>query len=219
MQLRQLSLLAVVAPLMMLVTTQPVSASVIPIGAGAFGPGSTLTTFAGLSGGTEVNNLIVNGILFQYSLGNGIVIIDTGGGPGTTNNIDPPNILSVGNPTGILTLVLPSLVDSFGYGFAVAIPNSVVPSATTISLFNDVTPVGTLSYAGAPDPFFAGGFAGISSTDPFNRVQLTFNAAVVPAWAIDNIRTQSQTPVIPEPTTMLLFGSGLAALARVRRRR
>jgi len=50
------------------------------------GPGSTLTTFTGVADGTEVNGLTVNGILFNYSLGNGQVTID--GGPGTTNNID-----------------------------------------------------------------------------------------------------------------------------------
>src|SRR5262249_56798209 len=70
------------------------SASTIPVDIAAFGPGSTLTTFAALANGTEVNGLTVDGILFQYSLGNGSVIID--GGPGITNNITPPNIVSIG---------------------------------------------------------------------------------------------------------------------------
>src|SRR5262245_26135661 len=45
-----------------------VLASTISVGIGAFGPGSTLTTFAGLPDGTEVNGLIVGGINFTYSL-------------------------------------------------------------------------------------------------------------------------------------------------------
>jgi hypothetical protein len=195
-------------------TARIATASVIPVGIGAFGPGSTLTTFTGLANGLEVNNLVVDGILFQYSLGNGDVIID--GGPGNTNNITVPNIVSVGNNTGTLTLLLPSLVDTFGYGFAIS-NTGAVANATTISLFDGATPVGTLSYAGAPDPVFAGGFAGISSTVPFNVVQLTFNSAVSPAFAVDNVRTFAST--VPEPGTIVLLGTGLFALARSRRRR
>src|SRR5215831_7895074 len=58
------------------------SASTIQIGAGAFGPGSTLLDFSGLADGTEVNGLVAGDILFQYSLGSGQVVID--GGPGPT---------------------------------------------------------------------------------------------------------------------------------------
>ena len=212
MKLRQLGLLVVLASTVMLGTSRIATASVIPVGVGAFG-GSTLTTFTGLADGTEVNNLVVDGILFQYSLGNGEVIID--GGPGITNNIAPPNIVSVGDPTGSLLLTLPSLVDTFGYGFAI-LNTDVQANATTISLFNGATPVGTLTYGGTPDPTFSGGFAGIFSTEVFNRVQITFNSAVAPAWALDNVRTLTS---VPEPTTLLLLGTGLAALSRARRRR
>jgi len=189
-----------------------VSASTIAIGAGAFGPGSTLTTFTGLADGTDVNNLVVDGILFQYSLGNGLVVID--GGPGTTNNVAVPNIVSVGNPTGVLSVTLPTLVDSFGYGFAVLL-TTPIGTATTISLFNDSTAVGSLLYSGMPDPFFTGGFAGIQSTLLFNRAELTFTGAA-PAFALDNIRT-SLRPV-PEPGLLLLIGASLVG-AVVRRRR
>src|ERR687892_2626113 len=77
-------------------------ASVISVGPGAFPATSTLITFTGLPDGTEVNGLSVGGLLFSYSLGNGHVIID--GGPGVTNNIDPPNVVSIGNPSGVLEL-------------------------------------------------------------------------------------------------------------------
>jgi len=43
-----------------------------------------------------------------------MVIID--GGPVVTDNINPPNVVSVGNPSSVLTLTLPSLVDRFGFG-------------------------------------------------------------------------------------------------------
>jgi len=189
--------------------------STISVGIGAFGPGSSLTTFTGLADGTEVNGLTVNGILFNYSLGNGQVQID--GGPGTTNNIDPPNIVSVGNNTGVLSMTLPSFVGTFGYGYAV-LSTGAVTAATTIALFSGATPVGALAYNGVPDPTFAGGFAGIESTIPFNIVRVTFNSAAAPAFALDNIRTAATTTV-PEPSTMLLIGAGIMVLVLFRRTR
>src|SRR5262245_50374341 len=192
-------------------------ATAIPIGSGAFGAGSTLITFTGLANGTEVNGLTVGGITFSYSLGNGDVIID--GGPGTTNNIAPPNVVSVGPNTGVLTLSFPSLIGSFGYGFAI-LSGAVVPSATTISLFNGAVPVGMLIYGGTRDPIFTGGFAGIASTLPFNRADLTFNSIVAPAFALDNVRTNvANLSDAPEPTSLLLLGSGLVFAARSKRLR
>jgi PEP-CTERM motif len=188
----------------------PVQASTIVVGVGAFGPGSTLTTFTGLPDGTEVNGLVVDGIQFSYSLGNGQVIID--GGPGVTNNIAPPNIVSIGNDSGVLRLILPSPVDTFGYGYAILAGVPVI--ATEIALFSGTTFVGDELYTGAPDPFFIGGFAGIQSTIPFNIIQLQFNSAA-PAFAVDNIRTfdsANSSAAVPEPSTMLLLGTGMALL-------
>jgi len=197
-------------------TARSASASVIPIGVGIFGAGSTLTTFTGLASGLEVNGLVVGGLTFSYSLGNGQVIID--GGPGLTNNIDPPNIVATGNPTGILGITLPSLVNAFGYGYAI-LNTSPVINATTITLFNGATSVGSLSYNGVPDPVFSGGFAGIGSTLLFNRVEITFNSIVAPSFALDNVRTAITS--VPEPISLTLLVSGLSAVAvrRLRARR
>ncbi len=188
-------------------------AAVITIGPGAFPAASTLITLTGVPDGTEVNGLSVGGVLFNYSLGNGAVVID--GGPGVTNNISPPNVVSIGNASGILALTLGGSFDAFGYGYAIL--NTVpVVNATTITLFNGAVNVGTLSYAGLPDPGFTGGFAGIQSTLPFNRVELTFNSAAAPAFALDNIRVAN---AIPEPSAMVLVVSGAIVLLWQRRRR
>ena len=188
--------------------------STISVGIGAFGPGSTLTTFTGLANGTEVNGLTVNGILFNYSLGNGQVQI--GDGPNITNNMAPPSVVSVGDNTGVLSMTLPSFVDTFGYGYA-ELSTAAVTAATTISLFSGATPVGSLSYNGVPDPLFTGGFAGIESTIPFNSVRVTFNSLAAPAFALDNIRTA--TTAVPEPATLLLLGAGITVLVFFRRTR
>jgi hypothetical protein len=200
-----------------LVAVPRASATVIPIGIGAFGPGSTLTTFTGLALGTEVNGLTVDGILFQYSLGNGRVAI--GVGPNTTNNINQPDIVSNpgSNNSGVLTMTLPVSVDTFGYGYALLGAGTIL-NGTMISLFNGAIPVGSLSYTATPDPSFPGGFAGIQSTLAFNRVEVTFNSVSAGAFALDNVRRGPAVPV-PEPTTLMLLGTGVLGIIRVRARR
>lgn len=208
-------LLAAFVPAVLLLAASSAGASTIAIDASAFGAGTNLTTFDGQADGSEANGAIVDGILFQYSLGNGQLIFD--GGPGTTNNISPINLVSGLAPAnaGTLTLTLPSYATMFGYGYAVLTSGqfATLPAATTISLFNGATLVGSGSYDGAPDPTFIGGFAGIQSTVPFDRVQLTFDTSNSVAFALDNIRTNS----VPEPSLLLLFATGVGAIYRRRR--
>lgn len=186
-------------------------AAVSAVGPGDFPGSSLLVDLSTESEGTEVNGLSVAGLTFGYSLGDGNVIID--GGPGFTNNVAPPNVVSVGNPAGVLGVLLPGPSSMFGYGYAL-LAEGVLPDGTTISLFNGATPVGSLTYLAAPDPSFPGGFAGIASTLPFDRVELTFSAAAA-AFAADNFRVTA----VPEPATLGMFALGIAALLLRRQRR
>ena len=189
------------------------SASVVAVGVGAFGAGTTLIDFTGLADGTEVNGLTVSGVQFSYIVGgsplNGAVVIDDG--PGITNNITPPNIASIGDNAGILRVTLPGPATMFGYGYAL-LTLTPVSDATSIALFDGTTAVGTLSYAGEPDPTFTGGFAGIQSTLAFNRIDITFNSVEAAAFAVDDVRFNATGNAVPEPSSMLLLSAGLAVL-------
>lgn len=195
-----------------ILATASAFASVASVGIGAFGAGSTLTTFTGQVPNAEVNGLVVDGITFQYSLGNGQVLLD--GGPGITNNITPLNIVSVGANSGTLTMLLPSPVNTFGYGFAV-LSTLTLSSATTISLFDGSNPVGSLAFGGAPDPTFTGGFAGIWSTVLFDRVDVAFDSVGATAFALDNIRMTT----VPEPGSLALLAVAFVGLAASRLRK
>ena len=174
--------------------------------------GSTLTTFE-VALGTEVNGLTVDaavgpggGILFRSSLGNGRVSI--GVGPNTTNNINQPGIVSNpgDNNSGVLTMTFPSLVEDSGMDILCRGP---APSSTArhFSLFNGATPVGSLSFTATPDPVVPGGFAGIRSTFPFNRVEVDLQQCVGGWHSLSTMVAEGpQCPPFPS-TTLILLGS------------
>jgi hypothetical protein len=87
-----------------------------------------------------------------------------------------------------------------------------------VSLFNGATNVGSRFYQAFPDPAFLGGFAGIQSTEAFDRVQLSFNPNAE-SFAVDNIRFANVSTVTPEPATLGLVLTGLVGIVAFRRRR
>jgi len=95
-------------------------AALTPIGPLDFASGATVLDFSALADNTESNGLIVDGVLFQAtkngSSTNGVLIVD--GGPGTTGNITPPNLVSLSDLNAIALIVsLPNLAIQFGYGY------------------------------------------------------------------------------------------------------
>jgi hypothetical protein len=193
-------------------------ASVIAVGPDAFLPGSPVLTFDGFADGTEVNGLVYGGVRFSYEVG-GVPLNGELGIYGPSLNIPAnhfilPAVLT--NPfttvdkSGTLMLDLPSSTTLFGFGYVI---NTYLPFATrttTVSLFNGVTPVGALTYTAVPDPGVPGGFAGIESTTPFDRVGVTFGG---PAefYGVDNI-TLLTAAAVPEPSTILSTVAGLSLL-------
>jgi len=199
-----------------LICSSRLVASVVVINPGDFPSGITPITFTGLADTTEVNGLTVNGVLFNYLISgsptNGDVVIDEG--PGPTNHITPPNIVSIGDDSGILRMTLPLAATEVGFGYAI-LDLGTVTNATTISVYNGATLLGSLSYTGTSDPLFTGGFAGLQSTSPFNRVDITFNSTAAPAFALDNVLLAA----VPEPSMTLVMLSGAVLLVLRRRRR
>ena len=162
---------ALPALVLYLLATSLSHATLTPIGPLDFASGATVLNFSTLADNTEANGLVLDGVLFQVtkngSSTNGIVIVD--GGPGTTGNITPPNLVSISDLDGVALIIsLPNLASQFGYGYAINAGVSV-PAATTIELFAGATPIGSISFTGIPDPIFTGGFAGVASDTPFAR--------------------------------------------------
>ena len=204
--------------LLSLVASPCTHATLAPLAPNNFAPNATSLDFSGIASGTEVNALSINNVLFQVTENgvptNGAAIVDAG--PGTTNDIVPPNLVSLSNPSGLALVVsLPNPITQFGYGYAILTTSPVAP-ATTIQLFAGLAPVGSLDFAGSPDPKFTGGFAGLSSTVPFDRAVLTFST-LGEAFAVDNVTFATTVP--DNERTLTLFAIGVFGLISLRFRR
>ena len=177
---------------------------------------ASIVHFDEVPDGTPINGLTIKG--FTFSENTPQALATSGGGPGPTNHISPPEalqLLGTFNPaTYALTVTMPGAVTSFGFGFAI-LDLAPTANALTITLFNGATNLGSLTYAGSPDPMFDGGFAGIGSTDAFTSARITFGPTAQ-SYAIDNMA--AVTAAIPEPGTAL-FGLALCGIAAIRRRR
>ena len=208
------SISKVVAIAATVVIASNASAQVVAIGSGAFAGSPPPVTFTSAPFGAEVNGLSHGGFQFLYSLGAGHVFVS--GGPGATNHVTDPSVVSTGNNTGVLTIIMPTLSNGFGFGFAL-LTGAALPFGVSVTALNGATSLGTLLYGSAPDPLFTGGFAGIQSVSAFDRVQLSFNSIDAPAFSVDNLIYN--TSVVPEPSSFLLTAAGVGALFFSYRRR
>ena len=172
----------------------------------------TIVNFGEVSLTTPINGLTIKGFGFSENIPNATV---SNGGPGSTTNITTPTAQSGGSyspATYALTVTMPIPVHSFGFGFAI-LDFTPTANAVTITLFDGLTNLGSITYPGVPDPtppFFDGGFAGIGSTDYFTSARITFGPTAV-AFAIDNL-------AVPEPGSLALWVFGSAVLGLRRRR-
>jgi hypothetical protein len=78
-----------------------------PIGPLDFASGAKVLDFSALADGADANGLILDAVLFQVTkngvLTDGIVVVD--GGPRTTGNITPPNLVSVSDINSVALII------------------------------------------------------------------------------------------------------------------
>lgn len=176
-------------------------------------------TFSEVPAFTPLNGLSINGMTFSENAPM-VFTAPSGQGPGNTNNISGDMALSgLGSiPAGyVLSVALSNPALSFGFGFSLQ-GGSSVANAVTLTLFNGATNLGSLAFAGSPDPNFIGGFAGIGNDAFFNRVEITFNQSFT-GFAVDNFRARNQVPETGSTLLMLLGSAGsLGVFASLRRR-
>jgi len=133
------------------------------------------------------NGLNLNGVLYSFTVGgspNSDCVAGLFFGPGSTNNIQPPNI--EGNASGVLTLTFDNPTTYFEFGVAqsvVGVPQSVVISA-------DRPGVGRLrqevQLTTTNDPFFVGGRF-IYSGPAVKTVTISFSNSGG-RFAVDNVK-------------------------------
>jgi hypothetical protein len=121
--------------------------------------------------GVAINGTTIGGVLFQFhdrreSLRRRVSSTPDLEIPTTSRSANVE-----GNTLGVLKLTFPSLETRFGFGYAIAViapPRLQTQPASSLFDAGNVS-VGALSYNGAADPIFAGGFADYGSTIPFQK--------------------------------------------------
>ena len=182
----------------------------------SFPTGTGPISFASLARRTEVNNLTFHGLNFHVLVSgvsrDGLVKINTG--PGASNDIGGLSATGGNDSTLSLVVNLPAPVTDFGYGYT-DLSTSSLADGTTMTPFDGAASLGTLTFGAVPDPTNAGGFAGIHSDVPFDKVSLTFSPSAF-QFAADNFQFSPGVAVeTPEPgsaavvAALLLVGSAV----------
>lgn len=176
-------------------------------------------TFSEVPSFTSLNGLTINGFTFTETTPLAFTA-SSAFGPNPSNNLSGDRALSGAGsiPAGyVLSVSLATAARSFGFGFALQGTTSVA-NAVTLTLFNGAINLGSLSFAGGPDPTLTGGFAGIANDAFFNRVEITFNQSFT-SFAVDNFAARTQVPETGSTLLMLFAAAAPLGVVAARLRR
>lgn len=199
-----------------------------PISVDAFSPSATVVNFDDLLGGdcNQCGTVVTD----QYS-SLGVIFEDPSYPDGATvqtnlvfgiPNATAPNALFVFQggslssvPADPFRLLFSQPVNRVGFDYA-----SSADSYLQLSGYDSANNlIETLTFTGSPAPIGLGGFAGIESSTGIARLDVSYHPFSDPArtynFSIDNVRFEA----VPEPSTYVLTGIGLAAAGFLRFRR
>ena len=178
----------------------------------------TTIRFTELPNNTPINGVSLSGVTFGFAV-NGAPSADASVrpiGPRNQTFVQCPCIN--GDAAGVLTLDFAAPTSVLSFGIARVTNVNLSPGAT-VRLFDPASAlIGTYAVNlirtpafNSPEGLFSYTGAGVS------RAVVTFdNPPAALLFAVDNVTFA--TPV-PEPTTLVLLGTGLAGIAEIRRRR
>lgn len=164
-----------------------------------------------------------------FDLGPGATQLFSGLGPGDWSSLIPGSELALSSSED-LDVSIASAVFSFGFQFhepsasrpagtpvidTCNLTSACTDSTFVVTLFSGAANVGGFSFNVLDDTL---GFVGVWSDVAFDRVEIRETVGTNDNEFFGQFYT-GQTAPVPEPSSWILFGAGLAALAVVRRRR
>jgi hypothetical protein len=154
----------------------------------------------------------IGGVTFGFTINGQASTQATYGGtlPGSTANVQPPAL--VGSTQGILSLNFTGATTGLSFAVAFNSFNTLNPGLTVQLFDGSLRPISTVNVNALSTTSFTQAL--FSSSALIGRVIITFNPNVT-TFALDNLTFNP----VPEPTALLLLGSGLAALAALTKKR
>jgi len=161
------------------------------------------------------NSQTIGSVTFSV-LSDSQLYIGRGGGDWTS--LHPGNDIAISGPED-LNVDLASPVFALGFDFVEPMATPCYAychdSTFTVQLKNGSTTVDSFMF-NAPDDVLA--FVGVWTDTPFNRVEIRDTTATSDNEYFGQFYTGTTHASVPEPATLLLFGSGMAGIVVVRKR-